>query len=173
MLEESDHQVLSATGGKPATHAIVPVGAGSIAQAVTQHFKIIDTMTPNGRARVITVEPDTAAGLKTSMAAGKIVPVPTQDSIMCGLNCGTISSTAWPVLKAGVDACVLVTDNESHKAVKELESHGIKAGPCGSAALAALRRLCHDARDQSGLDKNSVVVLCCTEGPREYEVPSA
>lgn len=172
MLAESDRQVLERTGGKPATHAIVPVGAGSIGEAVTAHYKSASRRNEVGPSRVLAVEPTTAACLFESLKAGKSVSVPTDDSIMCGMNCGTLSTTAWPVLRDGVDAGVMVTDLEAHNAVQELNARGIPAGPCGAATLAALQRACQDAKQELGLDETSVVVLYCTEGQREYPVPS-
>lgn len=169
MLDESDKQVLERTGGVSVTHAIVPVGVGSIAQAVTQHFKSFERST--SPAKVMAVEPDTAASLKTSLESGTITIVTTEDTIMCGMNCGTVSTTAWPVLKAGVDASILVTDIETHQAVLDLEVLGIHAGPCGASTLAALRRAVSERREELGLDNSSVVVLFCTEGAREYETP--
>ncbi|GAB1310654.1 hypothetical protein MFIFM68171_00864 [Madurella fahalii] len=173
MLDEADGQVLLATGGKPVTHAIVPVGCGSIAQAVTQHFKNAarerDSVPP---ATVLAVEPDTAACLKTSLEQGRMTTVATQDSIMCGMNCGTLSTTAWPALRSGVDGTVVVSDGESHAAVGELGKQGIRAGPCGAATLAALKRVCESGGRELGLDGSSVVVLFCTEGHREYAVPA-
>ncbi|KAK3936103.1 hypothetical protein QBC46DRAFT_395888 [Diplogelasinospora grovesii] len=56
---------------------------------------------------------------------------------MCGMNCGTLSTTAWLALKEGVDASVVVEDKQAHEAVLELEGVGVKAGPCGAATLAA------------------------------------
>jgi diaminopropionate ammonia-lyase len=147
------------------------VGAGSIAQAVTKHFKNTENSFTSGRRRVLTVEHTTAACLKTSLEEGEITVVPTEDTIMCGMNCGTISSTAWPILRTGVDACIAITDFESHQAVEELKAMGIKAGPCGAATLAALRHACQDRRDELGLLGSSRVILFCTEGPREYEIP--
>ncbi|KAI2631408.1 tryptophan synthase beta subunit-like PLP-dependent enzyme [Hypomontagnella submonticulosa] len=172
MLAESERQVLEATGGKPASHAIVPVGAGSIGEAVTAHFKAASRRKEVGSARVLSVEPTTAACLVESLKKGVNTSVQTADTIMCGMNCGTLSTTAWPVLRDGVDAAVTVEDIEAHDAVKELEGRGIKAGPCGAASLAALRRVCSDAKQELGLDETSVVVLYCTEGPRDYAVPS-
>ncbi|OTA82854.1 hypothetical protein M434DRAFT_400877 [Hypoxylon sp. CO27-5] len=172
MLAESDRQVLSLTGGKPATHAIVPVGAGSIGEAVTVHYKNASRRKEFGPARVLAVEPTTAACLFESLKAGKSVSVPTEDTIMCGMNCGTLSTTAWPVLRNGVDAAVVVTDLESHNAVEELHARGIFAGPCGAATLAALKRACADAKQELGLDDSSIVVLYCTEGKRDYPIPS-
>ena len=170
MLNESDEQILEQTGRSSVTHAFVPVGVGSIAQAATQHFK--SSKRETGPPKVITVEPTTAPSLKTSLEAGAIAPIPTEDTSMCGMNCGTVSTTAWPILKAGVDASVVVTDVEAHQAVQHLMAKGVKAGPCGAATLAALRRAALERRDELVFDGTSVVVLYCTEGPREYDVPA-
>ncbi|RYP17577.1 hypothetical protein DL765_004432 [Monosporascus sp. GIB2] len=167
MLAESERQVLDATGGKPATHAVVPCGAGSIAQAVTEHFKSAERTERLGRASIVAVEPTTAACLMASLRAGRSVTIDTGDTICCGMNCGTLSTTAWPVLQAGIDASVVVEDAESHRAVLELKDRGVLAGPCGAATVAALKRVCADAKADLGLDESSVVVLFCTEGPRE------
>ncbi|KAK8034455.1 hypothetical protein PG993_009450 [Apiospora rasikravindrae] len=174
MLAESENQVPELTGGKPATHAIVPCGAGSIAQAVVQHYKGAERQKRHGNATVIAVEATTAASLKASLEAGKPTDVPTADTIMNGMNCGTLSTLAWPLLNQGADASLVVTDQESHSAVEELKSSGILAGPCGAATLAALRRVCADtcARSELALGPGSIVVLHCTEGARDYPIPS-
>ncbi|KAI8627201.1 pyridoxal-phosphate dependent enzyme family protein [Xylariaceae sp. FL1651] len=169
MLAEADQQVLKATGQKPATHAIVPCGAGSVAEAVTAHYKAPGR---ESRATILAVEPTVAASLQESMKAGKSVTVQTGETIMAGMNCGTLSTTASPALLAGIDASITVSDAESHAAVQELKAAQILAGPCGAAALSALRRACADAKEHLGLDSDSIVVLYCTEGPREYPIPS-
>lgn len=150
MLVEADEQVSEATGGRAATHVVVPVGAGSIAQAVTAHYKShrgraddvgagqamtkgVDgvsaaastptTSEADGHpppTAVLAVEADTAACLRASLAVGRRVTVATADTIMCGLNCGTLSETAWPVLHAGVDYSVAVSDRQAHVAVQQL-----------------------------------------------------
>ncbi|POS78750.1 hypothetical protein DHEL01_v202844 [Diaporthe helianthi] len=170
MLNDSDQQIKETTGGKAATHAFIPVGVGSIAHAVTQHFKPF----PHGhqsRASVMTVEPTTAACLRASLESGQLTTVNTGDSIMCGMNCGTSSSTAWPTLKTGVDADITVTDVETHAAVVELSTIGLQPCPCGATTWSALRKACLEARDDLCLTHKATVVLFYTEGRREYEVP--
>ncbi|KAI1435832.1 pyridoxal-phosphate dependent enzyme family protein [Xylaria sp. CBS 124048] len=171
MLAETDQQVLEATGSKPATHAIIPCGAGSVAESVTAHYK---AAARKSRVSVLAVEPTSAACLQESLKSGESVTFPTADTIMNGLNCGTLSTTAWPVLREGIDASIVVSDAEAHGAVEELAAAGIMAGPCGAAALAGLRKACADAevRASQGLDENAVVVLYCTEGVRGYPVPT-
>ncbi|KAF2640240.1 tryptophan synthase beta subunit-like PLP-dependent enzyme [Massarina eburnea CBS 473.64] len=164
MLAETEQQVHELKAGL-VTHAIASVGVGSWAQAVALHYK-----SESRSACVIAVEPDTAACLQTSLRAGKIVPIETRHTIMNGMNCGTVSYTAWKVLKDGVDACVEVTDVEAHQDLQYLHVKGVKNGPCGAAPLSALRRLTREGK--LGLGKESIVVLFSTEGAREYDVPT-
>jgi diaminopropionate ammonia-lyase len=165
MLTETDKQ-LAGMNIKGATHVIASVGVGSWAQAVTMHYK---SKSPS--ATVITVEPDTAASLKTSLEAGHITSIETGTTIMNGMNCGTVSTTAWKILKEGVDASVTVTDIEVHHDLRHLDGRNVKIGPCGAAPLSALRRLCQVKKVELGLGEESVVVLFSTEGPRDYVVP--
>lgn len=97
--------------------------------------------------------------------------VETADSIMCGMNCGTVSSPAWSTLAAGVDADATVTDQEAHAAVCELSDIGLQPGPCGASTLAALRKVCLEARGEVDITQDAVAVIFCTEGKREYEIP--
>jgi diaminopropionate ammonia-lyase len=168
MLTETDKQLLS-MNITPATHAFAAVGVGSWAQAVTMHYKALSRSAP---AKIITVEPDTAASLKASLEAGKITPIQTGHTICNGMNCGTTSMTAWEVLKEGVDVSVTVRDVDVHNDLQYLHGRGIRNGPCGAATMTALKKVCREMREELGLDEKSVVVLFSTEGEREYVVPS-
>ncbi|GAB7347620.1 hypothetical protein MBLNU459_g4492t2 [Dothideomycetes sp. NU459] len=163
MLSEADHQIHEACGQTP-TVCIVSAGVGSVAQAVVAHYQTKDSGIKN-----ITVEPAAAPCLMESLRNGRIVPLVTSESIMDGMNCGTVSSIAWPVLGAGVFASVAVSDSESHECVQYLQSHDINAGPCGAAPLAAARKLKQEGLIRS--DPNAVLVLFSTEGHREYKKP--
>jgi diaminopropionate ammonia-lyase len=164
MLTETDKQMADMNITR-ASHAIASVGVGSWAQAVAMHYK---SKSPS--ATLIAVEPDTAACLKTSLEAGQITSIATGNTIMNGMNCGTVSTTAWKVLKRGVDASVTVSDIEVHHDLQYLNGHNVKIGPCGAAPLSALKKLCQK-KDELGLGEESVVVLFSTEGPRDYIVP--
>lgn len=152
--------------GLSGTVVVTPAGVGSLAHAVAKHCK--SQSTPMS---VIAAEPDTAACISASLKAGKPVTVQGSSTIMNGMDCGTVSSTAWPDLQRLLDACVTVSSYESHCAVQYLASKSISAGPCGGASLAALRRLVTQKQATSLLTKDSVVVLLSTEGAREYLVP--
>lgn len=166
MFLEVDEQVQQKVG-KLVDLVIAPVGVGSFAQAVVMHYKSSDQQTA-----VMTVEASAAPCLKHSLQAGKIIPIATNSTIMCGMNCGTVSYTAWPFLRDGVDVCTSVSDIESHQAVQYLESCGIHVGPCGAAPLAALRALSPEDITFLGLGEESTIVLFGTEGRRHYVRPN-
>ncbi|KFZ24102.1 hypothetical protein V502_01418 [Pseudogymnoascus sp. VKM F-4520 (FW-2644)] len=160
-MHEIDSQ-LEEQGLKP-TIIIAPVGVGSLATAVVTHAK--------SRGHSITtlaVEPDTAACLHTSLKASQVTPIKTPGTIMTGLDCGTVSTSAWPVLQAGIDASVTVSDFSCHDAVVYLARHGVPLGPCGAAGLAALFNIASTEPASIGLNSDSVVVILGTEGPRPY-----
>ncbi|MFF0269823.1 pyridoxal-phosphate dependent enzyme [Kribbella sp. NPDC004536] len=127
---------------------VVPTGVGSLLQAALEHYR--------GRAKVLAVEPTTAACVGASLKAGEPVSVDTSaPTIMAGLNCGTVSSIAWPIIRDHLDAAVAVTDEQARAAMEFLHAHGVPAGPCGAAALAGARLATIPA---------SSVVLISTEG---------
>jgi diaminopropionate ammonia-lyase len=140
---------------------VVPTGVGSLLQAAIEHHR-----TP-GRAHrpaLLAVEPVTAACVTRSLRAGEPVTVDTATpTAMAGLNCGTVSSTAWPAIRAGLDAGIGVTDAEAHAAMDRLHRAGIAAGPCGAAALAGVEAA-HRLPGLAALaGPDADVVLVCTE----------
>jgi len=163
MMVEIEEQL----GAQEATHVFAPVGVGSFAQAITSHFRRKGSST-----RVIGVEPDTAACLWKSLRCGHSTAIETAPTIMAGLDCGTVSTTAWPTLSKGLCASMTVSDIEAHSAAIYLKPLGISAGPCGGSTIAALRRLSLEDKRNLVIDSNSIIVLPCTEGWREYDVPS-
>ena len=140
---------------------VVPIGVGSLGHAVVGHYK------QTGRnTRILAVEPSTAACLQASLENGQITTIKTEDTSMCGMNCGTVSYTAWPYLCRGIDASITVTDKEAGEAQEQLRHQGINVGPCGAASFAAISNVCKHHEDLSRLTKDAVVVLLATEGPR-------
>ncbi len=145
---------------------VVPAGVGSLAQAAVTWFR---SRPDPARTAVMTVEPTVAACVLASLRAGGAVTVPTRPTSMAGLNCGTPSSLAWPVLHAGLDAAVAVDDEAAADAGALLRGAGVDAGPCGSAALAgALAALTGDGaagrRTTLRLPSDATVLLVVTEG---------
>ncbi|MGY4648218.1 pyridoxal-phosphate dependent enzyme [Mycobacterium sp. URHB0021] len=138
---------------------VVPAGVGSLA-----HAAVLFSRSRPG-CRVVAVEPDVAACLRASLAAGAPTTVPTGSTSMAGLNCGTPSYLAWPDLERGLAGAVVVDETAATQAISELAALGVDSGPCGAASLAALRVLAAEpTRSLLGLGPDSSVVLLNTEG---------
>jgi diaminopropionate ammonia-lyase len=157
LLAEVDDQL-----GPAPDLVAVPVGVGSLAEAVVRHYRRNGGPHPT----VLAVEPDTAACVWASLVAGQPVAVPTGSTVMAGLNCGTVSGSAWPVLLGGCDAAVAVSDEEASRAVADLGALGVSSGPSGAATLAGVRATlaAPDRRAALDLPGDPVVVLLSTEG---------
>lgn len=144
---------------------VVPVGVGSLAAAAARFGA-------SAGARVVGAEPDVAACLTASLAAGAPVAVPTPGTTMAGLDCAEVSEAAWPVLRAGIHGTVTVSDAEVGEAMRALAAAGHAVGESGAAPLAALRALvtdpaCAQLRDAIALGPASRVLLVATEGPTD------
>ena len=138
---------------------VVPAGVGSLAHAAV----LFGRSRPD--CRIVVVEPVGAGCLRASLAAGAPTTVPTGETTMAGLNCGTPSYLAWPDLERGLAGAVVVDDPAAADAVADLKALGVDSGPCGAASLAALRVLAAEpARSLLGLGPDSSVVLLNTEG---------
>ena len=135
---------------------VVPTGVGSLLQAALVHYRAPGR---SHRPAVVAVEPEGAACVGRSLAAGEPVTVDTGSTIMAGLNCGTVSAIAWPVIAGGLNAAVTVSDDAARVAVTDLRQLGVEAGPCGAAALAGARAL--------DLDAGATILLISTEGRHE------
>ncbi len=112
LFAEIDEQL-----GKRTIHLVaVPTGVGSLLQAALQHYRD-PALQP--QPAVLAIEPITAACVAASLAAGRPVSVKTSaPTIMAGLNCGTVSTIAWPAIRDGLDAGVAVTDDQTRAAMQ-------------------------------------------------------
>ena len=142
---------------------LVPIGVGSLGAAAARFGA-------HAGAKVIGVEPVTAACLTASLAAGGPTTIPTPGTTMAGLDCAEVSRAAWPTLRDGIHGTITVSDDEADAAVQELAAHGLAIGESGAAPLAAVRRLaaeaeCEQLRRLVGLGRDSSVLLIATEGP--------
>ena len=161
LVEEADAQ-LSALGIDAVDLVAVPVGVGSLAQAVVRHYR-----SGSGAPRVLSVEPDAAPAILASLHAGASLTVPTGHTIMAGLNCGTPTDIGWETLRAGIDVAVTVTDAAAAQAVRDLERLGIDSGPCGASTLAGVRALA----DAGLLSSDARVLLLSTESRTANPLP--
>ena len=170
MLVEIDAQLR----GTAPDLVVVPMGVGSLAQAVVAHHRSRGARP----AALLGVEPEAAACVGASLAAGGPRTVRTGSTIMAGLNCGTPSLLAWPYLRDGLDAALAVADGPAAAAVRELAALGVPAGPCGAAGVAAVRALLAGPpgdRAALGLGSGATVVLLSTEAahPDPPDTPRA
>ncbi|MGW8375100.1 pyridoxal-phosphate dependent enzyme [Streptomyces sp. ODS28] len=188
LCAELDEQLAAAGASAPGLVA-VPVGVGSLSQAVVTHYRSASRYRGETRYRsdthypgepsepapkdsapaLLSVEPESAACVLESLVRGERVSVTTGETAMAGLNCGTPSATAWPHLRGGLDAAVAVTDGAAARAAGDLAALGVSPGPCGAAPLAGLRAAltgpgAGERRGQLGLGPGSVAVLLSTEG---------
>jgi len=173
LLHEIDNQLAERGISNPHVVA-VPVGVGSLAQAVVAHYR---AKSPPGSSAVLGVEADTAACLVASLSADQPVSLRTGFTVMNGLNCGTVSPLAWPLLRQGLDAAIAVSDVQSIRAVADLARSGVQSGPSGAASFAGVRAAvlqcgAGDRREALGMDGRSVVVCISTEGPLPVDAAS-
>ena len=173
LFEEADAQLAELKVVAGADLVAVPVGVGSLAPAAVRHHRSGAGAGAGGAAApiVLSVEASAAQPIIASLNAGDLVSVPTSHTVMSGLNCGTPSDIAWPVLAAGLDAAVTVDEEEAIRAVHDLEALGIDSGPCGAATLAGVRRLLADDRARTSLGPDATVLLLSTEGRQANPLP--
>jgi len=165
LFDEIDGQIAAAVP-KSCYIVAVPVGVGSLLSAAIRHYR-----TPGriGRTRVLCVEAETAACVLASVRAGEPVSVPTSTTFMQAINAGTMSATAWPLVREGLDAAVAVSDAQAMAAHKLLNESGVTAGPAGAAALAGAMHTLLGGEGENvcatlGLPGTSDVVVVSTDG---------
>jgi diaminopropionate ammonia-lyase len=85
---------------------------------------------------------------------------------MVGLNCGSVSTIAWPAIRDGLDAAIAVSDEEAGAAMRRLNELGVAAGACGGSSLAGVRAGLGDSghRTALALGGDSALVLISTDG---------
>ncbi len=173
LFSEVDGQLADAGVTEPDL-VVIPAGVGSLAQAGITRYR----SRPGSRATaLLTAEPGTAACVLASLVRGELGTIPTGETIMAGLNCGTPSMLAWPYLRDGLDAAVAVADADSAAAARDLAGFGIPAGPCGGAALAGARAVltgdgAEARRAALAVGPDATVVLLSTEGSAANPVPA-
>jgi diaminopropionate ammonia-lyase len=175
LFEEADAQ-LAELGAASVDLVAVPVGVGSLAQAAVRHHRsgagAEGAHSSGSGPIVLSVEAAAAAPIIASLHAGEPVSVPTRPTVMSGLNCGTVSANAWPVLRAGLDAAVTVGEHDAIRAVHDLERFGIDSGPCGAATLAGVRVLLSDIRARDVIGPDATILLLSTEGRLANPLPA-
>lgn len=150
---------------RPPTAVVVQAGVGGLAGAAFGHYLPRLTGT-----RFAVVEPLTAACLLASAVRGRPVTLESSTgSTMAGLNCGTPSLVAWPLVQAATDVFLAIDDDRAHAAMRLLADAGVAAGESGAAGLGALVEALEwpEAVDALRLGPDARVLLVNTEGPTD------
>jgi diaminopropionate ammonia-lyase len=147
-------------GGALPDVALIPIGVGSLAVAAAAHW-------PEEPPRLVGLEPTSAACALESIRAGEPVSVPgPHDSIMAGLNAGSVSDLAWPVLRDRFDAFCMLGDEWAEAGMRRLAQIGVRAGEVSGGTVGAALAICADdeARHGLGIDEDATLFLLLTEG---------
>ena len=146
---------------RPPDLLFVQAGVGGLSAAAVSSLRRI-----SATARVVVVEPEGSNAIALSFASGAPVSVPDVPTVMACLRCQSPSFVAWPILLAGIDGAMVVTDDEVTAAVRELARGGVIAGASGAASLAGALVACADEmlRARLGITSDSRVGVVNTEG---------
>jgi diaminopropionate ammonia-lyase len=140
--------------------AFIPIGVGSLGVAAAAHWPAVPP-------RLLGLEPETAACAFESIRAGEPVTVPgPHESIMAGLNAGTVSKLAWPVLRDRFDAFCSIDDSWAEDGMRRLATLGVQAGEVSGGTVGAAIAVCGDerAREALAINERSSLFLLLTEG---------
>ena len=165
-------------GDAPPDLVVVQGGVGGLAGGVAGWWAGYEG--PR-RPRLVCVEPLAAACLQTSARRGSPTPVAGPlDTIMGGLRCGEVSTTAFPTVAASYDAYLAIDDEWAREGMRRLAAPRgadprIEAGPSGAAGVAALLALAADpglrsVREALGWSPTTRALAIVTEGVTEPEL---
>lgn len=147
------------------THLFLQAGVGGFAAAIADGL-IARLAAP---ARIIVVEPESAACVKSGLAAGHVVRFDgSLDTSAEMLSCGEASAPALARLQALDVESMTVTEDALHKAVETIHAHGGPATtPSGATGFAGLLTALDNEtlRARFAFGNDSRVLLFATEGP--------
>ena len=118
-------------------YILVPIGGGGLATGVSALAKLL-----NPNIKVIGVEPAGANCLQASFEAGKVVTLPTVNTIADGTAVKTPGSKLFPYLQKNLDAVIAVEDEDLIVAFLDMvENHKMIVENSGLLTVAALKQL--------------------------------
>jgi diaminopropionate ammonia-lyase len=165
--------------GASPTHVFVQVGVGALAGAVVGYFL---NKFRNHPPRFITLEPNNAACILASVAAGDGRPHAVKgdlNTVMVGLACGEPNPIGWEILRDFCSCYVSCDDFVAANGVrilaKPLEGDApVEAGESGAVGLGVLDLLCNS--DKAGelkqaldIGLDSTLLFFNTEGVTDPE----
>jgi threonine dehydratase len=113
---------------------VVPVGGGGLIGGIATALK---EQRPG--VRVVGVEPEGAPSLRRALDAGRVVPLPSVQTIADGLAAPFAGLLTLDIAQRYVDDVVLVSDDEIAEALRlTLERTKLQVEPAGAAGVAAL-----------------------------------
>ena len=118
-------------------YILVPIGGGGLATGVSALAKLL-----NPNIKVIGVEPAGANCLQASLEAGKVVTLPTVNTIADGTAVKTPGSKLFPYLQKNLDDVIAVEDEDLIVAFLDMvENHKMIVENSGRLTVAALKQL--------------------------------
>ncbi len=132
------------------------------------------------RPKIVIVEPEEADGILLSFKENKIsTSKGNSDTIMAGLNCGTPSIGAWPLLKNGADYSLKVNDGYAKQAMRELyypvgTDNRVISGESGAAGLAGFLAVMTERgfapiKEALGIGRGTNILFINTEGDTDRQ----
>ena len=168
---------LEAAGLAAPNVVLVQAGVGGLLHGAVSSFRC-DPIPPI----LVAVEPAAADALISSIESPDGQPSPATgpvDSIMAGLNCGTVSLSAWTAVRSGVQLFVAIPDRFAEAAMRQWAAPlagdpRIVAGESGAAGLGGLLAILTApelaiARDYLRAGPETRVLLLNTEGATDPE----
>jgi diaminopropionate ammonia-lyase len=168
LFEETVRKLAAARRREP-TVVVLQAGVGGLACAGTLFY-----WRRGRRPTLLCVEPTDADCLRESIASpeGEIREAKgKQESIMAGLNCGTPSLLAWPVIRAGMHGFLAIDDDYARSAMCKFAvgEPQVISGESGATGLGALLAFASEqelseARSALKLGPDARVLVINTEG---------
>lgn len=118
-------------------YILVPIGGGGLVTGVSTLVKML-----NPKIKVIGVEPCGANCMEASLKAGKVVTLPSVNTIADGTAVKTPGHIIFPYLKENIDSIITVEDEELVVAFLDIvENHKMVVENSGLLTVAALKHL--------------------------------
>ncbi|MDO5294776.1 MAG: threonine ammonia-lyase [bacterium] len=116
---------------------LVPIGGGGLAAGVSTLAKLL-----NPNVKVIGVEPAGANCMQESLKAGKVVSLPTVETIADGTAVKTPGSNIFPYIQKNIDDIITIDDRELIVSFLDMmENHKMVVENSGLLTVAALKHL--------------------------------
>jgi threonine dehydratase len=130
----------------PLDAVFVPIGGGGLIGGIGACLKALDP-----RIRVIGVEPEDAAGMHASLAAGHVVTLERVGLFADGVAVRRVGDETFRLARQHVDEIVLVDTDEICAAIQDIfEDTRAIAEPAGALAVAGLKKWHGGARRPGG-----------------------